>query len=750
MKTWKILPLVLPLLATALACNSGGRESGFTIAEQSAIVAAVSPSLVRVEYTLQYDKGEQPTGGNQNLGQVIADERPLEASGFLVACDRVLTADLNVHPRFVKSIAVRSGEELIPARLESTALQQNGRFLKLEKPFKAAKPVLFDAKREKPYYIVGNTRQDGIWQTYVRGFFEVLSVSEDGRKFIPGPNCSLIVDKTGAAVGASMGGELAADDTWKGDPATWKTLSAADEVKQLKVLENLSRQTLLRVRLTFRSPKKTAQPMMRESDDSEGGSAQMNVPGILAGADKIMVLCNLKPKLTARLESIAVFSADGKECSARFHSTLSDYGAFMATLDKPLSGAAEMDASSIIGHRRSLLTSVELRLQGENRVEYFGHCRIDGFEVGWHNHLYPVVRGTERFLFVFDDKGRLVAFPVARREKAGGDGSYRNEAPDLTACVYVKDVLADLARNTDPSNIPLTEGQESRLAWLGVELQPMDRELARENKVSDLTHDGRTGAMVSFVYPGSPADKAGVKMGNILLRIDAEGQPKPVEVVVERYGFADRPFPWDRLDQVPDQYYDQIPRPWPPAENHFTRTLTDLGFGKKFKAEFFVDGKIEKKAFEVAQSPLHYDTAAHYKSTPLGLTVNDLTYEVRRYFQKADGEPGVIVSRIEPGSKVSVAGMKPYEIITHINDKPVKNVKEFEQMLSAQGEIKFDVKRMTTGRVVKIVLDAKSGKGEKSRKDDKAETKPADKTSDGKPEAVKSTATSKPAVKSEK
>jgi len=46
----------------------------------------------------------------------------------------------------------------------------------------------------------------------------------------------------------------------------------------------------------------------------------------------------------------------------------------------------------------------------------------------------------------------------------------------------------------------------------------------------------------------------------------AEGQPKPIDVKVENDIYHDRPFPWDRLDQWSEQYFDQVPPPWQPAE----------------------------------------------------------------------------------------------------------------------------------------------------------------------------------------
>jgi hypothetical protein len=190
--------------------------------------------------------------------------------------------------------------------------------------------------------------------------------------------------------------------------------------------------------------------------------------------------------------------------------------------------------------------------------------------------------------------------------------------------------------------------------------------------------------------------------------------PKPLEVEVGR-DMADREFPWDELDELPERYYDRVPTPWPPAENTFTRALTDLGFQKKFTAEFFRNGEVFQKDFTVVQSPAHYEDAPRYKAAALGITVRDLTYEVRRYFNKKDDEPGVVISKVEPGGKASVAGIKPYEIITHVNNEKVMNVKDFEKFAAeAKGEIRLSVKRMDQGRVVKITMNGTApAEGEK-------------------------------------
>ena len=55
-------------------------------------------------------------------------------------------------------------------------------------------------------------------------------------------------------------------------------------------------------------------------------------------------------------------------------------------------------------------------------------------------------------------------------------------------------MMADLPKYVDGGNVPLSDQDENRLAWMGVALQGLDKELARANNVSDQTRDGETGA----------------------------------------------------------------------------------------------------------------------------------------------------------------------------------------------------------------------------------------------------------------
>jgi hypothetical protein len=714
-----LVPLLIAAVSGCGGAMAGGKEAG---GPPAAAAAAVAPSLVRVEYTLRYDKGEEPRGaglahgggGGMRLpfgmmaGSVLMEERPLELEGFLVSPTQVVTTDPMIHPRFIEGVAVRQGDEVVKAKVASYPKGQNAVLLELEHPLKGGKPLVFNAKAKPPYLAITYEESDGTWTINVEGYAPGVAVDEKGRRFASAPLQSLVTDEAGTAVALAMNARFDSADNPAGSPLAWPACTADEMAGIMADLEKRCHQGLVRVTLHFRSPKKEAGGRYR-GHPGEESATENHIIGIVLDGGRILVLANLKPKVTARLEKIVVHPAAGEPVEAKFAGSLLDYGCFLATLEKPLAGALALSAMPILDARFTALPAPEIRLQGENRVAYYDHRRIIDYDIGWRRQVYPrVTEEKDEALFLFDPQGALLAAPVAHREKvsaaAGRYGS--RESAKLTPVAYLRTVLADLAKNVDPQNAPLSEADEQRLAWLGVELQALNRDLARESKVAELTRDGETGAVVSYVYPESPAAQAGIEPGWILLRLRAEGQPKPLEVELGE-DEADRgPFPWDRLDEVQEQYLDRIPHPWPSAENVFTRALTDVGFGKKVQAEFFHDGKLATKDFVVAASPPHYDSAPRYKAASLGLTVRDLTYEVRRYFQRAPEDPGVIISKIEPGSKASVAGFKPYEMITHVNDKPIANIKDLENAIPKEGEIRLSVKRMNQGRVVKINMSA--------------------------------------------
>ncbi len=564
------------------------------LATQEAVVSAVKESFVVVEYTLQYDKGDAPEGSrgyDENNGeQLIREERPLQQPGLLVDATHVVTSDIQLHPRFIKEIKVRrvtpegKAGEAVSAAISSYAKEQNAVTLELAGAISGSKPAVFDAKRAAPYSIVQYVQDEGRWIFKLEHFAGELAVIRGKSVFSEQPG--LVVDHDGVAVGISTATEMPADG-WKGDPKAWPVVTGAEMAKLLSTVENQANNGVVRVMLNFRSPKNSTPQGMEGMPGQQENSTVQHVLGVAVDPHTLLVLAELKPTVTARLERIRVYTDPPMD--AKFKGTLQDFGAFVVETEKPITGGPAFSGADFLDLRNVVLPSAEIYLQGEKRVAYFQPRRIDRFAMGWRGNLFPLIFQDTTNLFLFDQEGKLLAMPLAQREKASVSESQRYGGHDdrMTPVAQLAPVLSSLKENSDPNNVPLTEEEENRLAWVGVELQAMSQELARANSVSDLTKDGETGGLVTFVYPGSPAAKAGVEPGWILLRVDVEGQPKPIDVQVESDRFGGQPFPWDRLGDASESVFDRIPTPWPSRGKHPRADADGPGFRQKICGGIF-------------------------------------------------------------------------------------------------------------------------------------------------------------------
>ena len=716
-KGMKVRGILAVLCVAALASGCGSSATGLDLAKKAKRVAAVRPAAVVVEFTMRTDQGESPRGGyargyrSGSFEEVIDEERPYEQGGWLVGPTTVVTQDPHVASRFVKEVKVRVDNELVPAKVSALARDRDAVFIEMAKPLKGAKPLVFEADVPGPYAeVVAGTFENDL-TLRLEAFSPVFVDGEKSGRYLEWHMPGLVIDGKGRPAGLCLRERTGADEKWKGSPLAWAKLTTEEVAKRTEALDAACKSSIVRVRLGFRSP--SGDRARGRYGDGETGrdesSTEANVCGLVTAPDRVLVLAPLPAKLTARLEHINISTPDNGDVPAKFVASLTDYGALVVAPERPVGPPVKMaGAVDLRTLRERLLFGADVRIQGENRVVHFTSERFDGLGVGWRRQLYPEMVGGERLAFLFDDAGALVAIPISRRPKAG-DEDYRRSEPLVTPTTYLAGAFKDPAAFADANNVPLSEAAENRLGWLGAELQPLNRELARLNKVSDLTQDGQTGAIVAAIYPDSPAEKGGLKTGDILLRFHIEGYPKPVEVHLNEFEFAGPPFPWEHLDRIGEQYYDQLPCPWPGVNNSVSAILTEAGFGKKFDAEIFRDGKTMRLPFVVTEAPAHYESAPRFKSKPLGMTVRDLTFEALRYFHRTPEEPGVIISNIERGSKASVSGLKPFEIILAVNEKPVRTIKEFETAVTSGEELRFNVLRLNKTHIVKISLKASGG-----------------------------------------
>ncbi len=737
-KLSKLLVLCMLLAGVCLAQEAEKSEGDKTDVDKpkvdkAALAAKYADSMVVVEYYLKYDKGESPECNGlgeycSNCGEVhlignaeefVKQERPLEAGGMVIASDKILSADVQIHNRFIDKIMVRFGDSRVEAKVFAYPVDTRTVILQVEQLPEGAKAIEFGEKSSDDLYIIDYVQHNTKWSIPVAGFSLKMQLDENGEVLKGTNSTGLIVDGEGTAVAFYFGQMLADNDDWQKSPLDYEMITAEQYEGLLAKIKDECTKTVLRCRINFRSPTR------KGSDFSglTGGPGQdhmteKNCYAVVVAPDRILIPATLTADTTARLEKITVFTAGGKKLNATFESTVKDYGLITAKLAEPVSDVAKICSGDIENYKDVFMPFVEVRVQGEEMVCYYSHNRIGGFEYGWKKIVYPMVAGVEFWDYqdapsvylMYNSNAELVVMPVVRRPKvqaARDSWDHYNESQDMkmTAVANLTDVIARPVEFADADNIPLSAELENRAAWMGVILQSLNEELARLNMVSEVSNNGSVGGLVSYVYPGSPADKAGIEPGMILVRLHSPENPQPIDIKVDdRMSRYMSTFPWDRLSEIPAEYFDRLPVPWPAAENEVGKQLRDIGFGKMYAAELYLDGERIVKQMVVEETPTYYDSAARHKSESLKLTVRDLTFEVRRYMQLSEADPGVIVSKVEPGGKADVAGIKTFEVITHVNDKPVMNVKEFEDAVNGASELRIAIKRMSKGRVVNIKM----------------------------------------------
>ena len=196
-----------------------------------------------------------------------------------------------------------------------------------------------------------------------------------------------------------------------------------------------------------------------------------------------------------------------------------------------------------------------------------------------------------------------------------------------TPITLVKELLPELKR----------DGKVTR-GWLGVSIQEVTSDLAEY-----LGMDNPTGALVGSVVEGSPAEKAGVEVGDVIKEYNGEviEHSHQLPILVAR----------TKVDE-------QVPLKVLRAKKLVTLTI---------------------RVGELKQSETSIPAS---KQTGLGLTVHDLTPDIARGLDLQPGQ-GVIVTGIAPGGVAAEAGLRQGDVILEIDKKPIRGVADYERAIAA-------------------------------------------------------------------
>jgi serine protease Do len=175
--------------------------------------------------------------------------------------------------------------------------------------------------------------------------------------------------------------------------------------------------------------------------------------------------------------------------------------------------------------------------------------------------------------------------------------------------------------------------------YLGVEI----REVADED-VKELKLPRKEGVYVNKVFPGTPAEEAGLRDKDVILSIDGRETAKP-----------------DVLRSI----------------------VADTTIGKSVKLHLLRDGKPMDIPVTVKEQPSEapIEAAATYTDPQLGITVQTLTPEIAAQVENGDykNDRGVLVTLVEKNSPAARAGIRQLDLIKEIGSKPVTSVQEYQQ-----------------------------------------------------------------------
>ncbi len=703
------------------------------------VVDAVGDCLVKVSVYPQYSEGRGPGDEGAHyfpglssgyfagllarridadaLNSALAQERPVEVSGFLVSSDRVVVQDFTVHPRFINRIEVEVAGKRYQAHTDAWSPRGQGRILRLERPVEGVTPLEFDAEAPGPYCNVGFMRQGPHWVTSVASvtpFSRSLVTDDTGRKRRNVRPNSLLVTTQGTPVALPMCSEVPPDDSWKGSPLEKELLRAADvKLMQEALVEKIDAGVAL-VSFRFRAPPKEDESrffggsrIRYWSGDDEKDQRERWSAGFLLSPQLVLIPIKCSRDALARLESITV-TAKGETADAQFVGALEHYHLLLATLSSPLAGAQPLKLSprDLNEMHREFVLAADMDFSHGKRKVYVQHDRVRNWTLGRRGLLHPSMgRGTPT-TFYFDREGHLLGVPLVTRSRETDEYRFSGYGEALICTAgTVKRFVDEPDEFVDASLRPLSEREAKMLVWLGVELQPLDEQLAQLNQVSRQTRGGEFGAVITHIYQGSPAERVGLEVGDVLLRLTVANQPEPLEIEAEEHRVPE--FPWDQFPgiQVPVELLQHLPAPWPPRRNRLTEALTGIGPGKEADLSFARDGQEKTVALRLELGPEDYHSTESHKSESLGATVKSLTYEVRRFYRLMQDAPGVIVSKIETGGKAAVGGMRPYELVTHVNGQPVADLEGFREALAPGGVMELTVKYLAKTRLIKVTLE---------------------------------------------
>jgi serine protease Do len=174
--------------------------------------------------------------------------------------------------------------------------------------------------------------------------------------------------------------------------------------------------------------------------------------------------------------------------------------------------------------------------------------------------------------------------------------------------------------------------------WLGVNVQKVTPDLAKAFNLQ-----AEAGALVGDVISGSPAEKAGVKPGDIIIEFNGKAVKE--------------------MSELP-------------------RLVAGVAVGKEVDIKILRNGETQvvKAKIQELQDKNLAAAGSTTSKEGLGLSIKEFSPELARRYGLSY-EPGIIVLQVKEGGPADEAGVQPGDIIKEVNRKPVKDLKTYQTLI---------------------------------------------------------------------
>lgn len=199
--------------------------------------------------------------------------------------------------------------------------------------------------------------------------------------------------------------------------------------------------------------------------------------------------------------------------------------------------------------------------------------------------------------------------------------------------------------------------------WIGVSIQPVTKDLADSFGLSETK-----GALVSEILPESPAEKGGIKSGDIITAFDGK----------EIKEMSDLP-----------------------------RLVAATATGKSAAVKVMRDGKEETLTLVIEKMKDGDEDSSSETQDKLGLTVKELTKELAANLRIKETS-GVVITEVKMDSLAATAGIQRGDILKEVNGTKITRAEDYEKALAAAKKdkvLRLLIKHGDSSRYVAIKME---------------------------------------------